>query len=80
MEKFSLIDLELQKWTTGGKRKQPERLSERTRKGCDSLNIGITKEADEGTRRGTPLERVVTKLKSERSSSKSILDGSFGII
>ena len=37
-EKVSLIDLESQKWVTRGKRKQPERLSEKPRKGCDSLN------------------------------------------
>jgi hypothetical protein len=52
MEKFSLIDLEVWKQTTGGKQAkavQPERLSEKTScKGrCDSLNIGITKEANE---------------------------------
>ena len=45
--KFSLIDLETLKSATRGKRKQPERLSEKTRKGCDSLNTGITKEASE---------------------------------
>jgi len=48
--KFSLIDLETLKKATGGKRKQPERLSERTPlyiRRCDSLNIGITKEACE---------------------------------
>jgi hypothetical protein len=40
MEKFSLIDLELQKWTTGGKQVktvQPERLSERTSQVDDAI-------------------------------------------
>ena len=45
--KSSLIDLEAQKWATGANRKDAERLSEKTRKGCDSLSIGITKEAYE---------------------------------
>jgi len=45
--KPTLIDLEARKRVTRGKRKQPERLSERARKGCDSLNNGITKEAVE---------------------------------
>jgi len=31
-EKVSLIDLESQKWVTRGKRKQPERLSEKPTK------------------------------------------------
>jgi len=39
-----LIDLEAQKWVTGGKDDkdiiQPERLNEVARKGCDSLNTG----------------------------------------
>ena len=49
---------------TGGKRKQPERLSERTRKGCDSLNRGITKEASEGRSKNQPRHRkVVSKRK-----------------
>lgn len=46
--KFSLIDLEARKLVTGRKaNSHRERLSERTRKGCDSLNFGITKEAKE---------------------------------
>jgi hypothetical protein len=46
--KSSLIDLEVWKQTTGRKRKQRERLSEKTvLHGCDSLSIGITKEAYE---------------------------------
>jgi len=32
VKKFSLIDLESQKWVTRGKRKQPERLSEKPTK------------------------------------------------
>jgi len=49
--KFSLIDLETQRWVTGGKQAkavQPERLSEKTaNNGCDSLNTNITKEVSE---------------------------------
>lgn len=57
---------------TGAKRKHAERLSERTRKGCDSLNSGITKEAREGTRRGTPPERVVTECTTDTWKARTL--------
>lgn len=67
--KFSLIDLETQKWATRGKRKQPERLSERTcDAGCDSLNSEYNKKKSEreirsGFSRLTASNKLVEMLR-----------------
>ena len=75
MIKFSLIDLELWKQTTRRKRKHRERLSERTQNGIsDSLNLDITKEVQEGTRRGTPPEKVVTNWEQTKTNAGAFVD------
>lgn len=52
LDKFSLIDLETQKWATRAKRKRAERLNEKTLRGCDSLNTAYNKmKAVKGVRR-----------------------------
>ena len=50
--KFSLIDLEARQGNKGQAFEQPERLSERTRKGCDSLTCTNKKRCRAEARRG----------------------------
>jgi len=79
MEKFSLIDLEAQKWATGRKQVQAvqrERLSEKTSfmGRCDSLNSDITKKVAEFGSKNSDRQKwsVSQKLKVTECNNDSI--------
>jgi hypothetical protein len=75
--KSDLIDLETRKRVTGRKQAkavQRERLSDRTRKGCDSLNSAITAEkAERRIRRSSPAYQTKIGHQSNRLNNQTYI-------